>query len=133
VRDVSMLVIRTAQMSAFATLADKRLASRIVELERARAEVPWVPAAESMLRARIIDALARGRQWGLQWDLSLADFARLDLTYGSAFDAHPEVSAALDEVARDAQPDVRFFSLSSRVAPAVWASLADARDTLPTP
>lgn len=123
-----MLVIRAAQMSAFATAAD----ARIVELERSRAEVPWVPAAESMLRARVADALARARRWGLRWDLSLADFARLDLTYGSDFDAHPEVSAALDEVARDAQPDVRFFSLTSRVAPAVWASLVGARDTLPT-
>jgi hypothetical protein len=115
--------ISPRQMDAFAPLADALLVRRIVACARER-DGAWTSTPDSVLLARVADALQRARHHGLTWDISLADYALLDLDYGAAFARHPAVAAALDRVTAAPQPDRAFFFIRSAVPQEVWNELA---------
>ncbi len=118
-----MLVIRDAQMAVFDRLAGDRFAERLVR--HARAHYPAVEGlTDDALRARVDAALARARSYGLTWEFTLADFVGRALTVTQEFDRHPELAAALREVAASPSPDQSFMLIGLKVSADAWSALA---------
>lgn len=127
-----MLKFRQPQMEAFDVLADIQTAEKLLNSLNERLGSPLERDAASVALERMQNAITRARRdWKLTWEISLADFAMLELRYGLRFDSHPEVSPVLQRVAQAENPDQELFFFSSKVPGNVWDELQAAAASRP--
>lgn len=126
-----MLTIRPEQMEAFDSVADRRIAEKLVALLKECLHGALEEGEAALALRRIRAAIPRARRRNLRWEISLADFAMLDLKYGPDFDSHPEVAPVLSDLSQAANPGAELFSLFSKVPARVWTQLRDAAVSMP--
>ena len=118
-------------MEAFEAVADSQIAEKLLALLKERLDGALDEDEAALARRRIREAIPRARRRNLRWEISLADFATMDLKYGPDFDSHPEVAAVLSVISQAANPDAELFSLSSKVPAGVWTQLQAAAVSKP--
>lgn len=106
-----MLVIRDAQIAAFACEAERKLHLRILEHLRREYAETVSELDEATLLQRIVIALAHGRARGVVSEPGLTAFTVLMFVVGPAFHEHPRISELLNE----ADPEFRMELLLERL------------------
>src|SRR5262245_10491020 len=107
---LTMVTLRRAQIEA---MADAAFLRRLVGHLQLQSQ--FSPIAPIELRARVDRAVRRARRYGLTWELTIADYAERDLTFGERFDEEPAVAAALGHVVACPCPDVAYTRLGHLV------------------
>jgi hypothetical protein len=123
-----MLTIRRAQMAAFQSVADRYLIDRIivflkethsganVKLPDGELRVEDVPDED--LHRMIGHCIARAREYGLSWEISLASFVTLAFLIAPNFDDYPSLKRYLIET--EVAPDQRVERLIESAAREDW-------------
>jgi hypothetical protein len=117
-----MLTFSSTQLAQFEDRVVARFVARTTAAFRAAGVPGSAGLSEAELGRRVALGVARGRGYGLRFDVHLGAFARLMLRYGPDFDEHPVVRGILTD--RHLPDPSRMDALLAAMSQQNWDELA---------
>jgi hypothetical protein len=131
-----MLTIRAEQMAAFQPVAERDFENRLMkfirdhlnetEVRLTEGEVTVAQIPDETLAEMARNGVARARQYGLTWELTLVGFVILMFTEAPNFDSHPLIRRVLMDDSIEANQ--RLDRLDERITEQNWDAVEEAYD-----